>query len=124
MVEIQNPRRGKCNCITVYDVEYKGQSNYKFRVYYDYETVRRLEIKIDKDKIGDVVQILCVETGVTPHRTRLPESSLGITYVDALVFVIANDVIIVEDDDYGNGDIIYYIWVVSGEQREALNRYM
>lgn len=112
------------NCITVYDVEYKGQSFYKFRVYYDYETVRRLEIKIDKDKIGDVIKMLSEETGVTPHRTRLPKSSLGVTYIDAMVFMRDNDAIIVEDDDYGDGDLKYYIWVVSGDQREELNRYM
>ncbi|MGX8713601.1 MAG: hypothetical protein ACSW8I_07980 [bacterium] len=112
------------NCITVYNVEYKGQSYYKFRVYYDYETVRRLEIKIDKDKIGDVVELLSAKTGVTPHKTMLPVSSLGYSYKDAMVFMRDNDAIIVQDDDYGNGDIKYYIWVVSGEQREELNRYM
>ena len=110
------------NCITLYDCVYKGQPYYKVRVYYNNERIRRLELKIDKDKIDDLLEKLESETGVSPHRTNLPY--ILNSRIDANVFMREGDAIIVTDDDYGDGDEKYHIIVVSGEQLYELNQSM
>ena len=100
------------NHITMYDCVYNGQQYRKVRVYYSEEKVRRLELKIDKDKIEKLES----DFG-TPHRTNLPYM-LG-TRIDANVFIgEVEAVVLIERDDY------YEIMVVSGEQRDEINRSM
>lgn len=104
------------NHITMYDCVYNGQQYSKVRVYYSEDKVRRLELKIDKDKIEDIIGKLESDFG-TPHRTSLPYM-LG-TRIDANVFMGSDDaVVLVERDDH------YLIMVVSGEQRDELNNIM
>lgn len=104
------------NHITMYDCEYRGQQYGKVRVYYSEEKVRRLELEIDKDKIQDILGNLESSFG-TPHRTSLPYI-LGTT-IDANVFMgEVEAIVLMERDDY------YEIMVVSGDQRDLINRSM
>ena len=100
----------------MYDCEYRGQQYKKVRVYYSEEKVRRLELKINKDKIQDIIGKLESSFG-TPHRTSLPYW-FG-TKIDANVFMgEVEAVVLMESDDY------YEIMVVSGDQRDEINRKM
>lgn len=104
------------NHITLYNCTYKGQQYHKFRVCYSEEKVRRIEIKIEKSKIDDVLGKMEDDFG-TPHKTKLPRG-FG-SEVEANVFMRENDAaVLIEDDEY------YKIYVLSGKDRDELNRQM
>ena len=104
------------NHITMYDCDYHGQKYKKVRVCYSEEKVRRLELRIKKDEIQNINEKLESDFGI-PHRIRLPY--IFNTTIEANVFMGENEaVVLYENDD------CYEIMVVSGEQRDELNRYM
>ena len=103
------------NHITMYDCVYKGQEYYKVRIYYSEEKVRRMEFKIEKDKIQNIVKQLEKKYG-TPHRTEIPYILNSTIKANVFINDIAAVVLLDNDDE------CFEIMVLSGEDRNEINR--
>lgn len=100
--------------ITLYGCVYKGQEYYKVRAYFEYEKVRKMEIKIKKDKYQNLFSDLESKYGL-PHKIR-PFSYSNDEYT---VFVEKKTAVVVMDYDDK-----WKILLISGRDRDQLEHYL
>ena len=101
--------------ITLYDCVYKGQEYYKVRVYFSGFRVRRIEVKIEKNKMKSLHRRLKSKYGKS-YRANLPRS---FGWEISTVYIGDIDGIIVTD----KGDL-YLVEVVSGEELYKLKSFI
>lgn len=119
--------------ITLYECVYKGQEYCKVRVYFDHNTVSRIELEIEQDKMKRLYKHLESKYGA-PQRANLPNGFPGLPPSWEICTVYLGDidgVIVTEDtaeifqtlpDGSSTSYMsdIYEVIVVSGEQRMEL----